>query len=208
MNDKPTYSWNAQTIAPWAALGIATIALVVALVALFSRGDRAAAPAPLFPPLSSTVPVPGQPPDLSSMSPREAADRLFNRVMAASENGDRAEALRFTPMALQAYDNLGTLDNDARYHVALLHLTAGDIKSARVQVDLLRKSVPKHLLGFMLEHEIAERSGSKDSAARANNAFLAAYDAEIAAGRAEYQDHLKTIERFRIAAQTSVVGKK
>lgn len=200
--------WNAQAIAPWAALGVATIALVVALVSLFSRDKDAPAPAPLFPPLSSTVPVPGQPPDLSSMSPREAADRLFNRVMAASENGDSAEALRFAPMALQAYNNLGTLDNDARYHVALLHLTAGDNKSARVQVDMLRKSVPNHLLGFMLEHEIAERSGNNDSAARANKAFLAAYAAEIAAGRAEYQDHLNSIERFRTAAQTSVAGKK
>ncbi|MBS1246576.1 MAG: hypothetical protein H6R47_775 [Proteobacteria bacterium] len=199
---------NAQTIAPWAALGIATIALIVALVALFSRDKGAVAPDPLFPPLSSTVPVPGQLPDLASMSPRQAADRLFNRVMAASENGDTAEALRFAPMALQAYDNLGTLDNDARYHVALLHLTTGDIKGARAQIDLLRKSAPKHLLGFMLEHQIAERSGNKDSAARAYKAFLAAYDAEIAMGREEYQDHMNTIERFHKTAQTSVAGKK
>jgi len=200
--------WGAQTIAPWAALGIASIALVVALMSLFNRDNSAPTPEPLFPPLSSMVPVPGQPPDLASMSPREAADRLFNRVMAASENGDSAEALRFAPMALQAYNNLGTLNNDARYHVALLHLTTDDIKGARVQVDLLRKSVPNHLLSFMLEHQIAERSGKQDSAARAFRAFLAAYDVEIAAGREEYQDHLNTIERFRKAAQTSVAGKK
>ncbi len=200
--------WNAQTIAPWAAIGIATIALAVALVALFDRGGSAEAPAPLFPPLSSTVPVPGQPPDLSSMSPREAADRLFNRVMAASENGDSAEALRFAPMALQAYNDLGILDNDALYHVALLHLAADDIKNARVQIDKLRKSVPNHLLGFMLEHQIAERSGRQDGAARAYKAFLAAYDAEIATARGEYQDHLNTIERFRMAAQTGGAGKQ
>jgi len=208
MNDKPAHSWNAQTIAPWVAIGIASIALVVALVALFDRGSSAEAPAPLFPPLSSTVPVPGQPPDLASMSPREAADRLFNRVMAAGEHGDTAEALRFTPMALQAYNNLGTLDNDARYHVALLHMTADDFKSARVQVDKLRQSVPKHLLGFMLEQQIAERGGKKDDTARAYKAFLSAYAVEIAAGRAEYQDHMNTIESFRKAAQTSVAGKK
>jgi hypothetical protein len=200
--------WSAQTIAPWAALGIATIALVVALVPLFGRGKSAEPPAPLFPPLSSTVPAPGQSVDLASMSPRQAADRLFNRVMAASENGDTAEALRFAPMAIQAYDNLGGLDNDARYHVALLHITAGDFKSARVQVDMLRLSSPNHLLAFMLEHQIAERSGNKDSVAQAYKAFLAAYNAEIAMGREEYQDHMKTIERFRKTAQTSVAGKK
>jgi hypothetical protein len=190
--------WNTQTIVPWVALGIAAIALVVALAAFFDRGKEAVAPAPLFPPLSSTVPVPGQSVDLASLSPRQAA----------SENGDSVEALQFAPMALQAYNNLGSLDNDARYHVALLHLTAGDIKSARVQIELLRKAVPNHLIGFMLEHQIAERSGKQDSAARAYKAFLAAYDAEIATGREEYQDHQKTIERFRTAAQTGVAGKK
>jgi len=200
--------WNAQTIAPWVAIGIATIALFVALLSWFGRGDGAASPAPSSLPMTSTVPAPGQPVDLASMSPRDAADRLFNRVMIASESGNTAEALKFAPMALEAYDNLETLDNDARYHVALLHLTAGDIKSARVQIDKLRQVVPNHLLGFMLEHQIAERSGKKDSAARAYKAFLAAYDAEIAVGRVEYQEHQGSIERFRKAAQTSVTGKK
>jgi len=195
-------------IVSWVALGMASIALAVAVAALFSRDNVAVAPEPVFPPLSSTVPMPGQPPDLASMTPRQAADRLFNRVMTASENGDSAEALRFAPMALQAYNNLGTLDNDARYHVALLHLTQNDSKGARVQVDLLRKAVPNHLLGFMLEHEIAVRSGKQDSVARSFKAFLAAYDTEIAVDRVEYQDHLKNIERFLTAAQASVAGKK
>lgn len=200
--------WNAQMIAPWAAIGIASVALVVALAALFDRGSGAAAPAPFSLPMTSTIPAPGQPVDLSSITPREAADRLFNRVMTASEGGDTVEALRFAPMALQAYDNLGTLDNDARYHVALIHLTADDTQSARVQLDKLRQSVPNHLLGFMLEHQIAERSGKKDSAARANKAFLSAYDAEIATGRVEYQEHRGSIERFHKAAQASMAGKR
>ena len=200
--------WTAQTIAPWVALGIATLALIVALASWFGRSSGAPAPAPFSPPMTSAVPAPGQSVDLASMSPREAANRLFNRVMAASENGNTEEALKFAPMALEAYDNLGSLDNDARYHVALLHLTAGDIKSARVQIDKLRQAVPNHLLAIMLEHQIAERSGKKDSAARTYKAFLAAYDAEIAKGREEYQDHLKSIEHFREAAQASMAAKK
>jgi len=200
--------WNAQTIAPWVAIGIATIALFVALLSWFGRGDGAAAPAPFSPPMTSTVPAPGQPVDLASLSPRQAADRLFNRVMIANESGNTEEALKFAPMALQAYDRVGTLDDDAHYHVALIHMTAGDIKSARAQLDKLRQSVPNHLLGFMLEHQIAERNGNKDSVAQAYNGFLAAYDTEIAKGREEYQDHLGSIERFRKAAQASVAGKK
>ena len=199
--------WNAQTIAPWAALGIASVALVVALVSWFDRGGSAALPAPLSPP-SAMAPAPGESVDLASLSPREAADRLFNRVMAANERRDNVEALRFAPMALQAYDNLGTLDNDARYHVALIHMMADDIKSTQVQLDKLRQSAPNHLLGIMLEHQIAERSGNKDSAARAYKAFLAAYDAEIAKGRAEYQDHRSSIERFREAAKANKTGKR
>ena len=200
--------WSAQMIVPWVAIGIATIALFVALASWFGRGSGVAEQMPSSLPMSSTVPAPGQPVDLASMTPREAANRLFNRVMIANESGNTEEALKFAPMALQAYDNLGTLDNDARYHVALLHLAAGDIKSARVQIEKLRQSVPNHLLGIMLEHQIAERSGKKDNAARAYKAFLAAYDAEIAKGREEYQDHLNSIERFRAAAQASVAGKK
>lgn len=142
------------------------------------------------------------------MTRRQAADQLFNRIMAASERGDAEEALRFVPMALQAYDRLGTLDNDARYHVALINMTAGNIESTRVHLDKLRQSVPDHLLGIMLEHQIAERSGNQDSAARTYKAFLAAYDAEIAVGRAEYQDHRSGIERFRKAAEASMAGKK
>ncbi|NIO43647.1 MAG: hypothetical protein GTO41_27930, partial [Burkholderiales bacterium] len=115
--------------------------------------------------------------------------------------------MQFVPMALQAYDRLGTLDNDARYHVALIHMTAGDIDSARVHVDRLRQSAPNHLLGIMLEHQIAERNGNRDSAARAYEAFLAAYATEIATGRTEYQDHLAGIESFRKAAEASMAAR-
>lgn len=199
--------WTAQTIVPWAALGIATVALIVSVVSLIDQDQRAAAPVPFPLPLPSTAPA-GQPADVSSMTPRQAADRLFNRVMAASERGDTAEALQFVPMALQAYEGLGTLDNDARYHVALIHMTAGDIGNTRAHLDKLRQSVPNHLLGIMLEHQIAERSGDPDSAARAYKAFLAAYEAEIAVGRTEYQDHRGSIERFRQAAEANMAAGK
>ena len=197
---------SAQLIAPWAAIGIATVALIVAMVALFDQGGGASDSAQFSPPLNSRAP--GQSVDLSSMTPRVAADQLFNRVMTASEKGDTSEALRFAPMALQAYENLGTLDNDARYHVALIHIAANDVNSARVQLDKLRQSFPNHLFGFMLDHQIAERSKNKDAAARAYKAFLAAYEEEIVAGRLEYQEHRDGIARFRLAAEASTSGKK
>ena len=202
--------WNAQTIAPWAALGLATVALITAMWPRIERGRDAAPPTAVQ--FSESVPeafsTPGQPPDLASMTPRQAADRLFNRVMIARENGNTEEALQFAPMAIQAYDRAGPLDNDARYHVALIHMTVGDMKSARDQLDKLRQSVPNHLLGFMLEREIADRSGNKQGVARAYKNFLAAYDKEIAAARVEYQEHKSGIERFREAARAGTAGKQ
>lgn len=206
----PATRWNAQASVPWVALGLATVSLGVSIWTALDDGNGAVQPASVR--FSAAAPAdpaaPGQPPDLSSMSPREAADRLFNRVMAASENGNTSEALQFVPMALAAYERAGTLDNDARYHVALIHLTAGDMKSARAEIGRLRQAVPNHLLGLMLEHEIAARAGNNAGAARSNRAFLAAYAAEIATARPEYQDHASSIERFHAAAQASQAGKQ
>ncbi len=201
---------SAQLLAPWVALGVASVALVLAMVSLMNRGDRA--PLAGFPPspspLSTAPRGPGQPPDLSTMTPRQAADRLFNRIMTAAEGGNTQEVMRFAPMALQAYGALGTLDNDARYHVALIHMSSGNIEGTRAQLESLHQSVPNHLLGIMLEYDIAERSGNQDAAAQAYKKFLAAYEAEITAARPEYLDHASGIERFRKAAEARMAGKK
>ncbi len=196
--------WSLQSIAPWVAVVFASVALAVAVVSLINRGSGMAAPGQFPLPSTSATPEPGQSVDLASMSPHEAANRLFNRVMAASENGDTGEALRFVPMALKAYEKLEPLDNDALYHVTLIHITAGDIDSARVTLDRLRQSVPNHLLGFMLEYRMAGQSGDKATSERAGKAFLAAYDAEIAVDRTEYQDHRSSIDSFHKQALASV----
>ena len=99
--------------------------LVVVLIALYRTQSPAAAPAPAGQEAPFAGSGGGTPPDLSKMTPREAFDRLFNRVMTASENGDTASANRFTPMAIMAYGNLSDADADARYDVALIKLHVG-----------------------------------------------------------------------------------
>ncbi len=188
-------------IVPWVALVFAGVALVLAAVSMLDRDTGMAAPVQFQVPDTSTIPMSDQTADISRMLPREAANQLFNRVMAASENGDIGQVVQFAPMALLAYEGLGTLDNDSRYHVALLHMAAGDYDSAQMSTDRLRQSVPDHLLGFMLADRIAEQNGNRAASAQAKKAFLAAYDAEMAVGRIEYQDHRGSIERFRKAAQ-------
>ena len=139
---------------------------------------------------------PAQPVDLSSMTPLEAADRLFNRVMAAHESGDTGEAMRFAPMALQAYELVDRLDADARYHIGLISLVLGDVDNARRQIDKLQKESPDHLLGLILQFNIAEQNGDDKAASATRMRFARAYDAQINSKRPEYEAHRVTIETF------------
>lgn len=191
-------NWRANLL-PVALLGglVAVVFAVVLGLAYLMRPDLfqsagTVAPAPAAPALSSV--------DLSQMSPREAADRLFNRVMAADERGDAGEAQRFAPMALQAYGRVAELDADAHYHLGLLHGIAGDVEGQRREIAALRQFAPDHLLAFALEHDLAERQGDAAAAARAARALADVYDSEIAAGRPEYEAHSIPIEKLRKAA--------
>ena len=198
-------TWSAGRLAGLAAVAGVIAVAVFAAATLSERDDETPSsstdsPALMFdaPPAAST----GEPPDLSQMTPREAADRLFNRIMMASEQGKRDEALRFVPMAIQAYGDLPELDRDAHFHLGLIHGVAGDTAGVDRQIAVLRQGVPNHLLALVLEHRNAERSGDPAAVSRTLAAFAAAYDAEIATGRPEYEAHRNTIERFRLAADT------
>lgn len=136
-------------------------------------------------------------PDISALSPRDRFDRLFNRVMAAAENGDSAEVRRFLPMARMAYDQLPALDPDARYHMAMLHLQGNEAAAALAQADTIHRTAPKHLFAPLIREAEAVQRGDAAAAAAARDAFLAAYDAEIALERPEYGDHRGALERFR-----------
>ena len=138
--------------------------------------------------------------DLSSMTPRERFDRLFDRVMNASERGDQAEVTRFTPMALMAFGQLDTVDQDARFHASLLHLATGDAAGALAQADSMQARDPRHLLALLVRATVATQSGDRDGAARARAEFEAAWDAEIARGLPEYEDHRPSLDTFRQSA--------
>jgi hypothetical protein len=164
-----------------------------------NSGGRDRAPQLAMPRFDGGAPSPGEPIDLSTLSPREAADRLFNRIMMAAERGDTDEAQRFAPMALAAYARLDVLDADARYHLGLIHAVNGDIEKIRSEIASLKQLVPQHLLAITLEHRVAELLRDQAAAARAYALFNAAFEAEMKIGRPEYADHRVTIEKFRAA---------
>jgi len=185
------------------AIGVGAITITAITVDQSGRNQRTPQTA------ATTTPGPTSPnlPDLSTMTPRQAADRLFNRIMTATERGDAAEAARFAPMALQAYQRVGRLDADAHYHIALIHLAVSNTDGARGQVDLIRQLVPHHLLGFTLEHMVASLAGDTDGMARAYAGFVEAYPQEISSGRSEYQGHRNHIDQFRAAKGRSLASK-
>jgi len=183
------------TLALYSIIGIAVIGSLAGIIYLAISNNAGVAPPPMSAPANSAPPSASSV-DLSSMPPREAADRLFNRVMAADEQGNRQVVVQFAPMALQAYDLVENLDADAHYHIGLINAATGDLDNVRKQVEILKQFSPNHLLGLMLEYSLAEQSGDQDAAAKATSAFKAAYALEISAERPEYKAHMNSIEKF------------
>ena len=143
----------------------------------------------------------GPAPDISTMTPRERFDRLFNRIMQAAERRDSAEVQRFTPMALGAYRQLDVIDVDARYHAAVLRLQVQDVAAARALADTILAESPGHLLAYVIRGEVASVSKDPRLRAQAERDFLAHYDAEQRAGRVEYLDHGPVLEQFKTEAE-------
>lgn len=187
----------------WLLAGGAVVLLVAVLA--FQALRREAAPRPAAPFAQGAAPA-GSPPDLSTMSPRQAADRLFERVMTADEAGDIATVAQFTPMARQAYGMIGPLDVDARLHVALLELTAGDAQAALAQADSLAAAAPGHLFAAIIRARAFEDLGRPDDRLAAYRAFLEAEERERATQRAEYQDHVGLLDAFRQQALAATGG--
>jgi uncharacterized membrane-anchored protein len=110
--------------------------------------------------------VPGRAPNISSLSPSERAERLYDRIMGAAERG-RVDSVRFfMPMALQAYESLGALTVDQRYDLGRLAEVAGDARLARAQADTILREQPHHLLGLLLAARAARLRGDEQDARR------------------------------------------
>ena len=160
-----------------------------------------------LPPIKSvrvTQQQPNRLPDLSKMTPRVAADRLFNRVMSANERGDKDDASQFSPMAIQAYKNVGNLDSDGLYHLGLIYLVQGDFKNALAQARLIRLLIPTHLFAIMLEHTVALRTDDKQRQTQAANQFNTVFQNEIMKQRVEYNAHRNSIENLRKSLSLSI----
>ncbi len=140
------------------------------------------------------------------MTPREQADRLFDRIMREHEAGNADQVTFFTPMAIQAYESLGSLDADARYHIGLIQAITGDDGGALAQADSLEAETTGHLFAYMLRAGAYQAQGEDAAVNDTYRSFLEQYDAEMAAERPEYNAHARTIAAFLEEARATVGG--
>ena len=142
----------------------------------------------------------GSPPPLTG-TPREQADRLFNRIMEERESGDTAQARFFLPMAIDAYRNVGDLEGDGMYHLMLLQTSAGRTADAIATAERLLSTNPTHLLALGAAGEAADVGGDREAAVKYYTRFLQAYAAERTKSLAEYLDHAKMLPEYEAAAK-------
>ena len=180
-------------------VGGAVVAVIALAAVVWYNAPRAQTNAPTPTGFSTTATT-----DISQMSPREQANRLFDRVMSAQERGDQQEVDFFAPMAIQAHALLGALDNDARYHLGLMHIVGGSPEAALLQADSLELAVPGHLFAAMLRATVALAAGDDAELARARQAFLEVYDREMASARPEYTEHATSVDIFLAEARSDV----
>jgi hypothetical protein len=181
---------TAGTALPWAVAGIVFL-IFVAFVAGqrigASRGGAAAAGIAGAP--TGDEAPPARAPDISSLSPEERADRLFDRMMRLDEQGKRDSVEMFAPMAVAAYQMLGSLDPDRRYDLGRIGTVAGAPELARAQADTILREHPAHLLGLALAMRAARLTGDRRAAREFARRLIAAAPAERAKNLPEYQRH-------------------
>jgi hypothetical protein len=181
----------------WYVAGVAVLGLLVVIV--ITVGRRSAAPAPAAPA------APAAAIDLSTMSPREQADRLFNKVMTLQEAGKADSVAFFAPMALGAYANLGPdLDPDSRLHLGLIELAVGQTAAAAAQGDTIVRGARTHLFGWLLKAQAALQAGDSAAGRRALRTYLQNYQAERAKNLAEYGEHTTMLQEVRDEAERLV----
>lgn len=205
-NQRPGGSSSSRIGWGVAGLLLAAVILVVAFPAInaFPWGGPPGPP----PSPGGMSPGPGVAPnvDLAAMTPREAADRLFDRVMRAVERGDTTEVFTFVPMAVAAYDRAQPLDADGFFHLSLLQAVSFDFRQALETAEMALRSDPDHLLLLSAAAGAAAALADTATAVRYYRHALAVYDAQVTRGLPEYEEHGLLLPLLRSEAESFLEG--
>lgn len=200
--------FGGQNLAWWIA-GAAMFALIVFVgVSMVRPGPG---PTPGTTPATGPTPAAsagdGVAPDISNMTPIEAADRLFNRVMEAISQGDSAQAQAFLPMAIAAYQRARPLSLDGLFHLSMLNRTAGNFEAALAQALEIVERDPNHLLGRAAAADAAIELGELEEAEVHYRHILDVYDEESRRALEEYDSHSLIVQRLREDAERFLAGR-
>jgi predicted nucleic acid-binding Zn ribbon protein len=214
---------------PWALSGLALVAFSVA-IALFvqSASSPRAGDVPLTGGISSAEPpatgggaTPGSAAsggsagtgmpsaaELANMTPRQAADRLFDRAMTERETGDPERGQFFAQMAIQAYGQipLAELDTDAHLHLGLLQLALGNPEGAHASAATILDPNPNQLFGLLIEVRAAGAAGDTAALAAARDRFRAAVAGGETPDLPVYEPHRTLLENFLAELGAGVEG--
>lgn len=152
-------------------------------------------------PVAGSAPVTGGVPDISQMSPRERAGRLFDRVMRYEAEGRRDSIAFFAAIAVGAYEALGPLDTDLRYDFGRIQQASGNFDVAQAHADTILRQSPTHLLGLLLAALVAEGRGNVQQRDALEQRMLAAEQAEFAKSLEEYTLHRSELTQALEAAR-------
>ncbi len=178
----------------WYVAGLAVLGLLVVIVITVGRKSG--------PPAAAAGPGPASTIDLSTLTPRQQADMLFNKIMTLHEAGKADSVAFFAPMALGAYANLGAdLDADARLHLGLIELATGQTAAASAQGDTIVRGARSHLFGWLLKGQAAMQAGDSAAARRALRTYLQNYQSERAKNLPEYAEHTTMLQEARDEAE-------
>jgi hypothetical protein len=146
----------------------------------------------------------GGAPDISAMSPRERADRLYDLIMTLDSEGKKDSVAFFSQMGIAAYQMLPQQDADSRYDMGRIAEVAGATEIARAQADTILAQDPKHLLGLILALSTARDVNDQATVRTLDRRLLAAEKSELARNLPEYQRHHSEIEAAIAQARTEV----
>ena len=185
----------------WVVGGV--ILVGVMLVALY----------PIFSPQSKNLVPPQQAAggdassiDLTTMTSREAADRLWTRVMTAISAGNTQEVVNFLPMAIGAYELAEPLDLDGKYHVSMLKLEGQDNDGALAAAEEGLELYADHILNLGAAGDAAMALGDTVTARTYYQHMMDVWDVEVASGRQEYELHKGIQAVLRRSAEALLGG--
>jgi hypothetical protein len=128
------------------------------------------------------------------MTPEQRAERLYDRVMALSERGRTDSVQLFAPMAIAAYEMIGSLNADQRYDLGRIGAVSGDAELASAQADTILRAQPTHLLGLLLGADAASMKRDDSRARDLSRRFVSSVPSERAKGLQEYTLHANDID--------------